>query len=180
MLGYYLKRAQALRARLEAERKLETRFPTLQLGTGVTIVSPGRLDVGEGVVIQASAVLHCGGLEWSAGEGWIRIGGGSVISYGAVLFGAGGINIGERLDCGPGCMIFSSRSRFESHDSHHGHLLAPVTIGDDVTLFAGCIIGPGVTIGEGAAVGAGSVVLRDVPARTLHVGVPARQIREVA
>jgi acetyltransferase-like isoleucine patch superfamily enzyme len=38
---------------------------------------------------------------------------------------------------------------------------------------------PGIEIGEEAFVGAGAVVLRDVPARALMVGNPARQIREV-
>jgi acetyltransferase-like isoleucine patch superfamily enzyme len=38
---------------------------------------------------------------------------------------------------------------------------------------------PGIEIGEEAFVGAGSVVLRDVPARAVVVGSPARQIREV-
>jgi UDP-2-acetamido-3-amino-2,3-dideoxy-glucuronate N-acetyltransferase len=38
---------------------------------------------------------------------------------------------------------------------------------------------PGIEIGEEAFVGAGAVVLRDVPARALMVGNPARQIRDV-
>jgi acetyltransferase-like isoleucine patch superfamily enzyme len=38
---------------------------------------------------------------------------------------------------------------------------------------------PGVEIGEEAFVGAGAVVIRDVPARAVVVGNPARQIREV-
>jgi acetyltransferase-like isoleucine patch superfamily enzyme len=38
---------------------------------------------------------------------------------------------------------------------------------------------PGIEVGEEALVGAGAVVLRDVPARAVVVGNPARQIREV-
>jgi UDP-2-acetamido-3-amino-2,3-dideoxy-glucuronate N-acetyltransferase len=38
---------------------------------------------------------------------------------------------------------------------------------------------PGIEIGEEAFVGAGAVVTRDVPARAVVVGNPARQIREV-
>ncbi len=42
---------------------------------------------------------------------------------------------------------------------------------------AGAVILPGLTIGERAMVGAGAVVTRDVPARALVVGNPARIVR---
>jgi acetyltransferase-like isoleucine patch superfamily enzyme len=43
----------------------------------------------------------------------------------------------------------------------------------------GAVLLPGIEVGEEAFVGAGAVVLRDVPARAVVVGSPARQIREV-
>lgn len=42
---------------------------------------------------------------------------------------------------------------------------------------ANATILPGLTIGENAMIGAGSVVVKDVPANTVWVGNPARQIR---
>lgn len=44
---------------------------------------------------------------------------------------------------------------------------------------AGAVVLPGVTIGEDGLVAAGSVVTRDVPARTIVLGSPARVWREV-
>jgi UDP-2-acetamido-3-amino-2,3-dideoxy-glucuronate N-acetyltransferase len=44
---------------------------------------------------------------------------------------------------------------------------------------AGAVLLPGVEIGEEAFVAAGAVVTRDVPARTLVMGTPARIVREV-
>jgi acetyltransferase-like isoleucine patch superfamily enzyme len=58
--------------------------------------------------------------------------------------------------------------------------VAPVTLKRGCYLGAGCIVLPGVTVGERAVVGAGAVVTRDVPARALVAGVPARVVKELA
>jgi UDP-2-acetamido-3-amino-2,3-dideoxy-glucuronate N-acetyltransferase len=43
----------------------------------------------------------------------------------------------------------------------------------------GAVLLPGVEVGEEAFVAAGALVTRDVPARTLVMGVPARIVRDV-
>ena len=55
---------------------------------------------------------------------------------------------------------------------------APIVIGENVWLAADVFVGPGVSIGELAVVGARSVVVRDLPARTICVGNPCRAVKD--
>jgi acetyltransferase-like isoleucine patch superfamily enzyme len=56
--------------------------------------------------------------------------------------------------------------------------IAPVTIEDNVWIGRNCQIHKGVTIGRGAVVAGGSVVVSDVPAGALAMGVPARFVKQ--
>jgi serine O-acetyltransferase len=51
-------------------------------------------------------------------------------------------------------------------------------LGNNVFIGAGAKIIGAVTIGDGAKVGANAVVLKDVPAATTVVGIPAREVRK--
>ena len=55
----------------------------------------------------------------------------------------------------------------------------PISIGDRVWVGSGAIILGGVTIGDEAVIGAGAVVTKDVPARTIVAGNPAKVIRSI-
>jgi maltose O-acetyltransferase len=55
----------------------------------------------------------------------------------------------------------------------------PISVGDNVWLGGGVIVGPGVSIGENTVVGAGAVVVRDLPANVVAVGNPAQVIRSL-
>ncbi len=55
----------------------------------------------------------------------------------------------------------------------------PTRVRQRASIGSGAVILCGVTIGEGAIVGAGAVVTKDVPARTIVAGNPARILRKV-
>jgi sugar O-acyltransferase (sialic acid O-acetyltransferase NeuD family) len=57
------------------------------------------------------------------------------------------------------------------------HLAGDVRVADGSFFGVGACAIPGTRIGEWTVVGAGAVVVRDVPARTTVVGVPARPLR---
>jgi acetyltransferase-like isoleucine patch superfamily enzyme len=176
------RQARAVVARWRVVGDVTRRFPSAKIDPSVMIVNPHALLLDDGVVVQQGAVLHCGGRAWSAGGGSIQIGKNTVISPHCVLYGAGGITIGKNFDMGPGSMIFSSRSTYEPELKAGGqhHVFGQVVIGDDVIVYAGCIIGPNVKIGDGSVIGAGSVVLSDVPPSSLYAGSPARLLRSLA
>ena len=56
---------------------------------------------------------------------------------------------------------------------------APVHIGKNCWLGAGVIVLPGVSIGDNSVIGAGSVVIKDIPADVVAVGVPCKVVREI-
>lgn len=60
--------------------------------------------------------------------------------------------------------------------SNRGARAGVPTIGDDVYIGPGAKIIGRITIGDGAAIGANAVVLEDVPAGGVAVGVPARVV----
>jgi len=57
--------------------------------------------------------------------------------------------------------------------------VVPILVKNGASIGANATILCGVTIGEGAIVGAGSVVVEDVPARTIVAGNPARVVRKL-
>lgn len=102
---------------------------------------------------------------------------------GATVVAAESITIGDRVLVGSGATItdtdfhpLSPESR--KQDINDGRK-KPVIIENDVFIGMNAIILKGVRLGAGCVVGAGSVVSRDVPARAIVAGNPARAIGQV-
>ena len=77
------------------------------------------------------------------------------------------------------CVVTTNDNFMGRTERRHGLIKGP-TIRRGARVGGGVIICPAVEIGEEAFVGAGAVVTKDVPARTLVAGNPAREIRSVA
>ena len=86
------------------------------------------------------------------------------------------ISIGENVAFSENLIIWDS----DAHEilGNENGKTQPVKIGDHVWIGTNVTILKGVTIGDGAVIAAGSVVSRNIPARSLAGGVPAKVIKE--
>jgi acetyltransferase-like isoleucine patch superfamily enzyme len=156
-------------------------------GEGSVIVPPARVEeaacihIGANVIIQEHAWLA---VERRPGlpDPSLRIGDHVRLNRFVKIECAGSVDIGE------GVLI---ADRVHISDVDHPALKTddgpcpdpdrrprPITIGPRVFIGAGAVIKSGVTIGEHAYVSANTVVVRDVPPRTLVAGSPARAVRQ--
>jgi acetyltransferase-like isoleucine patch superfamily enzyme len=162
-------------------------LPRLELGAGTT-VSTGAVvfagtTVGERVVVgdQACVRERC-----TIGDE-VVIGRGSLVendtSVGALTkiqahaYITAYSLLEENVFIAP-CVITTNDNFMGRTEKRHGLVKGP-TIRRGARIGGGAVLLPGIEVGEEAFVGAGAVVLRDVPARAVMVGSPARQIREV-
>ncbi|RXK56517.1 acyltransferase [Oleiharenicola lentus] len=134
--------------------------------------APGRrgiIELGEGTRLQHGVLLHPYG-------GRISVGRDVFIGPGAVIYGHGGVEIGDETLVSMHCRILSSNHTVPPAGTpirSQPDLLLPTKIGRDVWLGAAVTVLGGVTIGDGCVVGAGSVVTRDLPPGAIAYGSPA-------
>ncbi len=75
--------------------------------------------------------------------------------------------------------VVTTNDNFMGRTERRRELLEGPTIRRGARIGGGAVLCPGIEVGEEAFVGAGAVVTRDVAARTLVVGNPARVLRDV-
>jgi acetyltransferase-like isoleucine patch superfamily enzyme len=76
------------------------------------------------------------------------------------------------------CVVTTNDNFMGRTEERHALVKGP-TIRRGARVGGGAILCPGIEVGEEAFVGAGAVVTKDVPARKLVVGNPARVVRDV-
>lgn len=108
----------------------------------------------------------------------IKLGKRVFINSGCKFQDQGGITIGDDVLIGHNCVIATLNHSFEP-ERRADMIPASVKIGDKVWIGANVTILPGVTVGEGAVLAAGAVVSKDVEARTVVGGIPARVIKKI-
>jgi acetyltransferase-like isoleucine patch superfamily enzyme len=143
-------------------------------------LSRDGLRLGRNVTVGRGATLTCTGVFARPGVG-VRIGDRVGIGEYSHIGGQGGVSIGNDVLLGPGVRIFSENHSFGSVEvpiRQQGEERAAVVIENDCWIGAGVIILAGVRIGTQSVVGAGAIVARDLPPRSIALGVPARVVAE--
>ena len=133
----------------------------------------GRIVAGPGLQMEDGVIL----------DGWggsIELGTRVFLGPYTVIYGHGGVSIGDNALISMHCRIVSSNHTVPPLGTDirsQPDVLLPTKIGRDVWLGAGVTVLGGVTIGDGCVVGAGAVVNRDLPAGSIAVGAPAVVVR---
>lgn len=149
----------------------------LRIGRGVCFEGRNNIKIDNNVVLHGPLFISATGR-----AGKVSIGNLTHIDRYSVLYGQGGLNIGEKCAIASGVIIYSQTNQYDAYPElpviEQGTRYSKVEIGNDVWIGAGAIILPGVTIGDHSVVGAGSVVTRDVEKASIVVGSPARLVKK--
>jgi len=147
--------------------------PGVSLGPDDQRTIRGKLEVGDGCKIQK-------GVELNPFGGSITLGKNVWLGPNLVIYGQGGVEIGDGCLLSMNVVILSSNHRIPGRDRHirwEQDDLRSTRIGKDVWIGANAVILGGVTIGDGCVVAAGAVVIKDLPAYSVAMGVPAKVVR---
>ena len=110
-----------------------------------------------------------------------QIGGRVIIGAGTLLVAGSVVNVDSTI----GENVIINTGSTVDHDCHIGshahlspgvHLAGGVTIGSLAHVGIGAVVLPGLTVGEDSVIGAGSVVRENVPAGSVVVGNPAKEL----
>lgn len=136
-----------------------------QPGEGKIIIGPNSF-IDRGVILRTL-------------DGTIEIGANCSINAYSVVYGSGGLRIGNGVNIGTHTVIVPSNHVFSDPEiliENQGLSLKGIVIEDDVWFGAGVRILDGVVIGKGTVVGAGAVVTKSTEPYSINAGVPAKKI----
>lgn len=139
----------------------------LSSAMGGTVSIGKRCDIGHGALL-----LTYGGT--------LQIGDDCSINPYCMIYGHGGLKIGNQVRIATHTVIIPANHKFDRLDVpifSQGLSLQGVAIENDVWIGAHVVITDGVRIGTGAVIGAGAVVTSNVEPYAVYAGVPARLLK---
>lgn len=170
--------------------------PEAIIGLGVKVLGdPSQISLGQDTVVEDGVLfdMQYGGIvEFGARTtirsgaiitpygGYIRFGDGCGVQHNTVLYGHGGLWVGNLVRIAAQCFVIPMNHGIELNGMpicSQPVVVSGIKIGNDVWVGGGSLILDGVVIEDGAVIGAGSVVTKNVSVNTIIAGVPGRFIR---
>lgn len=150
-----------------------TIHPTVSINW-TTSIDParGKITIGKNSGLDIGVILRAYG-------GSISIGENCTINPYSILYGGGGLSIGNGVRIAAHCVIVASNHNFADPDCYiytQGETKEGIVIEDDVWIGAGVRVLDGVTIAKGTVVAAGAVVTKSTEPYSIVGGVPAKKI----
>lgn len=156
--------------------------PSVSIGTGgkvsflarLSTRHGGRIKIGKRVEILPGAILATYG-------GDIVIGDDCSINPYCVVYGHGGLTIGNGVRIAAHTVIIPANHRFDHIEKpirFQEETKVGIRIEDDVWIAAGARILDGVRIARGCVIAAGAVVARSTEPNGIYGGIPARRLKD--
>jgi acetyltransferase-like isoleucine patch superfamily enzyme len=153
-------------------RGVHVNFSSLIRPSAVLEPSGGHISIGSNTFIDNGVILRPLG-------GSIEIGSDCSINAYSVIYGNGGLRIGNGVRIAAHTVIIASNHIFSDPDKlikDQGLSLKGIVIEDDVWIGCGARILDGVVIKKGTVIGAGAVVTKSTSPYSVVAGVPAKNI----
>ncbi len=177
MLEYYLLRLYTVALGF----KFKILGKDVEIGRGVrirpgVIIIPrnGKIKIGDNVSIFRGAVLD-------TYNGSIIIGKNVSVNYYAMLYGHGGLTIGDETRIATHSVMIPANKNYNDHSKPirtQGETRKGITIGRDVWVAASVTILDGSKVGDGCILGANSTINGETEPYCVYAGSPARKIKE--
>lgn len=146
------------------------------IGRCQIVATPDPRDSIRKTIVIGNNAYIAGDVFLASQGGLIEMGVHSTIHHYSIIYGLGGVSIGDDTRIAAANVIVSHTHVFNDRQKKIRELECigqKVVIGSDCWIGAGARILGGVEIGDRAVVGAGSVVTKNVEAETVVAGVPA-------
>lgn len=131
------------------------------------------------VTVGTASHIHRGAMLLTYG-GNIHIGARCSINPYCVLYGTGGLTIGDDVRIAAHTVIVASKHNYADAErtvKDQGTAALGVTIGNDVWVGANATILDGARISTGCVIGAGAVILGETEPYGVYAGVPAKLVK---
>jgi acetyltransferase-like isoleucine patch superfamily enzyme len=161
---------------IKKDKKIFFNLKKVKIATNVIFDTNygGTITIGKNTELLNGVMLMTYG-------GNIEIGERCSINPYTIVYGHGGVKIGNNVLIAAHCVIIPANHNFDKTTipiNQQGLTTKGILIKDDVWIGSGCRILDGIEIGEGAIIAAGAVVNRNVEPYTIVGGVPAKFIKK--